>query len=106
VQLLSAHVLSDPLGITDLRNDQRIDFVGGIRGLEELERRCTLDCVAAMAMHPVQVGELMRVADDGGIMPPKSTWFEPKPRSGMIVRMFDWVDDLLNKLKSNLKEII
>ena len=80
----------DPiLGIHDLRNDKRIDFVGGIRGLKELEKRCNEDSVAAFAMHPVQIEDLMRVADAGLIMPPKSTWFEPKPRSGFVVRLFE-----------------
>ena len=83
-------LLLDPiLGIKDLRGDDRIDFVGGIRGLEELEKRCAKDCIAAIAMYPVQLEELMKVADANMIMPPKSTWFEPKPRSGFVVRCFD-----------------
>jgi uncharacterized protein (DUF1015 family) len=77
------------LGIKDLRNDKRIDFVGGIRGLRELQKRCNEDCIAAFAMNPVVIDDLMSVADAGMIMPPKSTWFEPKPRSGFVVRMFD-----------------
>lgn len=89
VQLLSDLVLSPILGIKDLRTDKRIDFVGGIRGLQELERRCNLDCEVAFAMHPVQIGDLFKVADAGHIMPPKSTWFEPKPRSGFIARVFN-----------------
>ena len=91
VQLLNDHVLDPILGIKDLRNDKRIDFVGGIRGLQELEKRCQEDCVAAFAMHPVVIDDLMTVADAGMIMPPKSTWFEPKPRSGFVVRVFDHV---------------
>ncbi len=91
VQLLNDHVLGPILGISDLRNDKRIDFVGGIRGLRELEKRCKEDCVAAFAMHPVVIDDLMSVADAGMIMPPKSTWFEPKPRSGFVVRVFDHV---------------
>lgn len=82
-------VLSPILGIVDIRGDDRIDFVGGIRGLPELEKRCKEDCVAAIAMHPVSLEELMSIADAGLIMPPKSTWFEPKPRSGFVVRCFD-----------------
>lgn len=89
VQLLNDHVLGPILGIKDLRNDKRIDFVGGIRGLQELEKRCQDDCVAAFAMHPVVIDDLMSVADARMIMPPKSTWFEPKPRSGFVVRVFD-----------------
>ena len=82
-------VLDPILGIKDLRNDKRIDFIGGIRGLKELEKRCSEDCVAGFAMNPVVNDDLMRVADAGMIMPPKSTWFEPKPRSGFVVRVFD-----------------
>ena len=87
-QLLTDLVLSPILGITDLRSDERIDFVGGIRGLEELVKRCKEDCVAAIAMYPVQLEELMNIADAGLIMPPKSTWFEPKPRDGFVTRIF------------------
>ena len=82
-------VLSPVLGIHDLKNDSSIDFVGGIRGLAELERRCKDDCKAAFALHPVSIEELMAVADAGQIMPPKSTWFEPKPRAGFVIRLFD-----------------
>ena len=88
-QILTDQVLGPILGITDLRGDDRIDFVGGIRGLKELEKRCNEDCVAAFAMYPVQLKELMDIADAGLIMPPKSTWFEPKPRDGFICRCFD-----------------
>ena len=88
-QLLTDLVLSPFLDITDLRCDERIDFVGGIRGLEELVKRCNEDCVAAFAMYPVQLQELMDIADAGLIMPPKSTWFEPKPRDGLVTRCFD-----------------
>lgn len=88
-QLLTDLVLSPLLGISDLRSDERIDFVGGIRGLAELVKRCDEDCVAAFAMYPVQLGELMNIADAGLIMPPKSTWFEPKPRDGFVTRCFD-----------------
>jgi uncharacterized protein (DUF1015 family) len=88
-QLLTDLVLQPILGISDLRSDERIDFVGGIRGLPELIKRCNEDCVAAFAMYPVQLKELMDIADAGLIMPPKSTWFEPKPRDGYVVRCFD-----------------
>lgn len=86
--LLTALVLSPMLGIHDIKKDPRIDFVGGMRGHKELEKRCHEDCVAAFAMHPVEMHELIKVADAGEIMPPKSTWFEPKPRSGFVVRRF------------------
>jgi len=81
--------LTPILDIKDIRGDERIDFVGGIRGLQELVKRCNEDCVAAFAMYPVSLEELMAVADAGLIMSPKSTWFEPKPRDGYIVRIFD-----------------
>ena len=82
-------VLDSILGIKDVRNDKRIDFVGGIRGLNELEKRCKEDCVAAFAMNPLKIDDLLRVADANMNMPPKSTWFEPKPRSGFVVRCFN-----------------
>jgi uncharacterized protein (DUF1015 family) len=88
-QILTELVLSPVLGISDIRGDDRIDFVGGIRGLDALMKRCNEDCVAAFALYPVTLEELMKVADAGMIMPPKSTWFEPKPRSGFVVRCFD-----------------
>jgi uncharacterized protein (DUF1015 family) len=88
-QLLTDQILTPVLGITDIRGDDRIDFVGGIRGLDELVKRCNEDCVAAFAMYPVQLDELMNIADAGLIMPPKSTWFEPKPRDGVVCRCFD-----------------
>jgi len=88
-QILTDLVFGPILGITDLKKDNRIDFVGGIRGHKELERRCQLDCVAAVALHPCSINELMNVADANMIMPPKSTWFEPKPRSGFCVRIFE-----------------
>jgi len=86
--LLTALVLTPMLNIIDIKKDPRIDFVGGMRGHKELEKRCNEDCVAAFAMHPVEIQELIKVADAGEIMPPKSTWFEPKPRSGFVVRRF------------------
>jgi uncharacterized protein (DUF1015 family) len=88
-QILTELILNPVLGIADIRGDDRIDFVGGIRGLDALMKRCSEDCVAAFALHPVTLDELMKVADAGMIMPPKSTWFEPKPRSGFVVRCFD-----------------
>jgi len=87
--LLNELVFSPICGITDLKNDSRIDFVGGIRGHKELERRCKIDCKVAIAMFPCSMAEVMDVADAGMIMPPKSTWFEPKPRSGLIMRVFE-----------------
>ena len=86
VALLETHVLRDLLGIQDVRTDKRIDFVGGIRGTAELESRVNSGQAAvAFAMHPVTIDDLMRVSDTGGIMPPKSTWFEPKLRDGLLV---------------------
>ena len=73
------------LGIADPRTDKRIDFVGGIRGLAYLEKRCKEDMAAAISMYPVTMSELTEVADAGEIMPPKSTWFEPKLRSGILI---------------------
>ena len=86
VTLLSEKILGPILGITDLRKDNRIDFVGGIRGLEELERRVDSgEMVAAFALFPVSMEQLLTIADAGEIMPPKTTWFEPKLRSGLFV---------------------
>lgn len=85
VSLLQDLLLDPVLGIKDPKTDSRIDFVGGIRGLEELERRCGLDCKVAFAMYPTSIGELFKVADAGLLMPPKSTWFEPKLRSGLFI---------------------
>ena len=84
-------VLGPLLGIKDLRASDNIDFVGGIRGYGELEKRCEKDCVAAFAMHPVEIDELLKIADAGMVMPPKSTWFEPKCRDGLVVKCFDWL---------------
>ena len=85
VSLLQEHVLTPILGIGDPREDKRIDFVGGIRGLVELEKRCKEDCKIAFAMYPTSIQELFAVADADLLMPPKSTWFEPKLRSGLFV---------------------
>lgn len=86
VTILSEQILKPVLDIHDLRTDKRIDFVGGIRGLKELERRVDSGEMAiAFAMYPVSMQQLMAIADSGNIMPPKTTWFEPKLRSGLIV---------------------
>jgi len=89
VQVLNDRVLRDILGIENVRTSSAIDFVGGSRGLEGLVKRCSEDCLAAFCMHPVSIDQLLDVADAGLNMPPKSTWFEPKPRSGFVVRVFD-----------------
>lgn len=85
VSLLQEYLLEPVLGIHDPRTDDRIDFVGGIRGLEELERRAGTDMKVAFAMYPTSIAELFAVADAGLLMPPKSTWFEPKLRSGLFI---------------------
>jgi uncharacterized protein (DUF1015 family) len=86
VSILQENLLAPVLGIRDPRTDKRIDFVGGIRGTPELERRCREDAQVAFSMYPVTLGQLMAIADAGRIMPPKSTWFEPKLRDAMVVR--------------------
>jgi len=85
VSLLQELVLEPFYGISDPKTDDRIDFVGGIRGLEELERRVHTDCEVAFAMYPTDISELFEVADADLLMPPKSTWFEPKLRSGLFI---------------------
>ncbi len=85
VSILQNRLLEPVLGIDDPKSSQRIAFVGGIRGLEELERRCRKDCKVAFAMYPTSIEELFAVADAGLLMPPKSTWFEPKLRSGLFI---------------------
>ncbi|MCI8454997.1 MAG: DUF1015 domain-containing protein [Lachnospiraceae bacterium] len=85
VSLLQDRVLGPILGILDPRTDKRIDFVGGIRGLKELERRADSDMKLAFSMYPTSMEELLSVADAGKLMPPKSTWFEPKLRSGLFI---------------------
>jgi uncharacterized protein (DUF1015 family) len=87
--ILQDNLLAPLLGIDDPRTSKRIDFVGGIRGTGELERRCGLDMTVAFALYPVSVEQLMAIADAGEIMPPKSTWFEPKLRSGIVVRTLE-----------------
>ena len=85
VAILQKYVLDELFGIKDPKTDKRIDFVGGIRGLGELERRVHTDCKIAFAMCPTSIDELFNVADAGLLMPPKSTWFEPKLRSGIFI---------------------
>lgn len=85
VSLLQDILLNPVLGIGDPKTDSRIDFVGGIRGMEELVRRCEDDCAVAFAMYPTSIQELFAVADANLLMPPKSTWFEPKLRSGLFI---------------------
>ncbi len=85
VSILQDHLLEPVLGIKDPRTDNRIDFVGGIRGLGELERRAAEDMAIAFSMYPTSISELLGVADEGLLMPPKSTWFEPKLRSGLFI---------------------
>lgn len=85
VAYLQRELLTPVLGIGDPRTDSRIDFVGGIRGIEELKRRADSDMEVAFAMYPTSIQELFAVADAGLLMPPKSTWFEPKLRSGLFI---------------------
>ncbi|MFR4437889.1 MAG: DUF1015 domain-containing protein, partial [Akkermansia muciniphila] len=87
--ILQANVLAPILGIDDPRTSDRIDFVGGIRGLGELERRCSGEMALAFSLYPVTMADLFRVADAGEIMPPKSTWFEPKLRSGLFIHTIE-----------------
>ena len=90
VTILSNLVLDKILGIKDLRTDKRIDFVGGIRGLGELSRRVDSgEMKVAFALYPVSMDQLIRIADTGNIMPPKTTWFEPKLRSGLAIHTLD-----------------
>ena len=86
VSISSKHILDEILGIKDLRSDKRIDFVGGLRGLGELKRRVDSgEMQMALALYPVSMQQIIRIADSGNIMPPKATWFEPKLRSGLVV---------------------
>jgi uncharacterized protein (DUF1015 family) len=89
VSILQENLLGPVLGIDDPRTNTRIDFVGGIRGMDELERRVREGCAVAFSVHPTSLTQLMSVADAGEVMPPKSTWFEPKLRSGLLVRMYE-----------------
>lgn len=90
VTITSRYILDEILGIKDLRSDKRIDFVGGIRGLGELKKRVDSGEMAlAIALYPVSMKQLMDIADTGNIMPPKTTWFEPKLRSGIVIHKLD-----------------
>lgn len=90
VTILSDNVLDKLLGIADQRTDKRIDFVGGIRGPEELERRVNSgEMAAAFSFYPVSIQQLFDIADSGNVMPPKSTWFEPKLRDGLLTHLID-----------------
>ena len=90
VTILSKQVLEPILDINDLRTSKRIDFVGGIRGLVELKRRVDSgEMKAAFALYPVSMQQLINIADSGNIMPPKTTWFEPKLRSGLVIHKLD-----------------
>ena len=85
VAILQDNILTPILGIEDVRISDRIDFIGGIRGLSELERRVHKDMKVSFSMYPTEVVDIMKVADTNQVMPPKSTWFEPKLRSGLFV---------------------
>ena len=90
VTISSNLILDEILGIKDLRSDKRIDFVGGIRGLGELKKRVDSgEMKVALALYPVTMKQIMDIADTGNIMPPKTTWFEPKLRSGIVVHKLD-----------------
>lgn len=89
VSILQNDLLHPILGIQDPKTDKRIDFVGGIRGLKELERRVYTDMKVAFSMYPTSIAELFAVADAGRLMPPKSTWFEPKLRSGLFLHQIE-----------------
>jgi len=90
ITLLTRNVIEPLFGITDPRIDKRIDFVGGARGLSELQQRVASgEMAVAFALYPTQMADLMAVADAGGIMPPKSTWFEPKLADGMVNHVLD-----------------
>ncbi len=90
VSLLQDNVIQPVLGIEDPRRDKRIDFVGGIRGLEELEKRVNSgEMQVAFALYPTSLADLMAVADANQVMPPKSTWFEPKLADGLVSHVLD-----------------
>lgn len=88
VSILQNSLLKPILGIDDPRKSKRIKFIGGIRGLNELERRAKTDMKISFSMYPTTIEDIMAIADSGKIMPPKSTWFEPKPRSGLFIHKF------------------
>ena len=85
VSILQNNILRPILGIDDPRKSNRIAFIGGVRGLEELEKRADSDMKVSFSMFPTSIEDIMTIADSGRIMPPKSTWFEPKPRSGLFI---------------------
>ena len=85
MSILQKNLLQPILGIDDPRTSKRIDFVGGIRGIKELERLVNTNQGVAFALYPTTMDDLMTIADSGSIMPPKSTWFEPKLRSGIFI---------------------
>lgn len=85
VSILQNNLLNPVLGIQDPRTDKRIDFIGGIRGLKELEKRVHEGMKVAFSMYPTTIDDLMSIANAGKVMPPKSTWFEPKLRSGLFI---------------------
>ena len=87
--ILQKYILKPILGIVNPRTNTNIDFVGGVRGLEELESRCNIDSKVAFALYPVSIEDIIAVADANKVMPPKSTWFEPKLRSGLVVRILN-----------------
>ena len=89
VSILQDNILDPILDIKDPRKNPRIAFVGGSRGIGELERRCREDCRIAFALYPTGIEDLMQIANANEVMPPKSTWFDPKPRSGVVVRRFE-----------------
>jgi uncharacterized protein (DUF1015 family) len=90
VTILTNQILSPVLDIQDLRRSKRIDFVGGIRGLKELKKRVDSgEMKVAFALYPVSMKQLILIADSGNIMPPKTTWFEPKLRSGLVIHLLD-----------------
>jgi uncharacterized protein (DUF1015 family) len=89
VSVLQERLLGPILGVSDPRTDPRVEFIGGSRAPEKIERRCTDDMRVGFMLHPLRVEQLMAVADRGEILPPKSTWFEPKLLSGLVVRTFD-----------------
>lgn len=89
ISILQKNLLSPILGIEDPRTDDRIDFIGGIRGLKELEKRVETDMTVAFSLYPTSIEDLMVIADAGKVMPPKSTWFEPKLRSGLFINRLE-----------------
>jgi uncharacterized protein (DUF1015 family) len=90
ITILSENILNPILGIADQRTDKRIDFVGGIRGLQELEKKVNIgEWALAFSIFPVSIQQLFDIADTGNVMPPKSTWFEPKLRDGLLTHLIN-----------------